>query len=127
MAQRKKRIGFKPTNEMLCDLVKEEFESHLKKIKTIVKDEVNAHLQPMEKRLNEMEDNVKVAFGKMQGQIEMMSSMDMKEDHALLSRIERLELNVLSIVKELENIKGFLQQMVQKVEQQRQKTKKEGQ
>ena len=123
MVQRKKRIGFKPTDEMVCDLVREELESRLKKIKSIVKDEVNTRLQPMEKRLEEMEDNVKVAFGKIQGQIEMMGSMEMKEDHALLARIERLEMSIMSIAKELENIKAFLQQMVQKSQQSEQEQK----
>lgn len=117
MAQKKKRIGFKPTDEMVCDLVKEEFESRLKRIKAMVKGEVDARLQTMEKRLEEMEDGVKVAFGKIQGQIEMMGSMEMKEDHALLSRIERLEMSIMSIAKELENIKSFLQQMVLKTKQ----------
>ena len=111
----KKRIGFKPTEEQICDLVKDQVDAKLKKIRGMVKEEVKDALSDMEGRLRVMEERMIATFGKIQGEIEMLSHMEAKEDQTLLGRIERLEMEAIQMRKEMEEIKALLKALADKI------------
>jgi len=97
-------------------MVEDALETRLKKIKSIVKDEVTASFKDIEGKVKEIEERMMVTFGKMQGEIEMMSHMEMKEDQTLLKRVENLETNLIGVSKEVEEVKAILKQILQKLQ-----------
>lgn|GEM_PF-3319535 len=114
--ERKGRLGFLPPDKLVCEMVEDALETRLKKIKSIVKDEVTASFKDIEGKVKEIEERMMVTFGKMQGEIEMMSHMEMKEDQTLLKRVENLETNLIGVSKEVEEVKAILKQILQKLQ-----------
>ena len=115
VAAKKKQIGFKSAEQMICDAVDERVEEQLKKVRTVVKKEVKDSIQKMEGKMREMEERMIATFGKIQGEIEMMSNIETREDHALLGRIERLEIGLMQVGKDLEQIKAVLTELSRRI------------
>ncbi|MCX7703540.1 MAG: hypothetical protein N2234_05515 [Planctomycetota bacterium] len=114
--ERKGKIGFMPADKLVCEMVEDALETRLKRIRTLVKDEVNLSLKNVENKVKEIEERMMVTFGKIQGEIEMMSHMEMKEEQTLLARIERLEANLVAIVKEIEALKMATEKISQQLQ-----------
>ena len=111
----KKRIGFKTAQEQIHDLVKEQVDAKMRKVRGIVKEEIKDALGAVAGQIKVMEERMIATFGKMQGEIEMLSHMEAKEDQTLLGRIERLEMETIQIRKEMEEIKALLKALADKI------------
>ena len=107
MAKKEKRLGFKPVEERVCDMVREQVDAELKKVRSLVRSEVKSAvkeaLEEMSGRLATIEQQMIATFGKVQGEIEMLSRMEQQEDMGFISRMNRIEMELAAQRKILES------------------------
>ena len=116
MAKKEKKIGFKPIEQQICDTVKEQVDAELKKVRGLVRSEVKAAVKEafsaISGRLDTVEQRMIASFGKMQGEIEMLSKMEQHEDMDIMTRLQRLEMQLLAQQKILETHAQAIDELV---------------